>query len=147
MEILHKPTDYLGVASEFGIRQLNSDPAPRLHGGMDLLAPEFKQVYSAVNGIVLRAGWSNSMGNFIVIKDNVSGQGIIYMHLSQINLGKYGSFGVKVSKVDSTYTYEECQQTIIDEEIKGGINNIIVNKKTQTKPCIEGNNINQLKVA
>lgn len=85
------------VNSNYGMR---IDPIRRteirFHAGTDYNAPEGTDIYSLFSGEVISAGWSNSIGYFVVIQssDNIK---FMVCHCSEI----YVSEGDKVSQYDT----------------------------------------------
>lgn len=62
------------------------------HTGIDLVGPE--TIYATCDGEVTRTGYDKSYGNFIVVKDSVTGKHHWFCHLSKINV----SVGTKVTR-------------------------------------------------
>ncbi len=56
------------------------------HTGIDLVGNE--KIYSSCNGEVVRTGYDKSYGNFIVIKDSISGKYHWFCHLFKLFIGK-----------------------------------------------------------
>ncbi|HJC37455.1 MAG TPA: peptidoglycan DD-metalloendopeptidase family protein [Candidatus Mediterraneibacter faecigallinarum] len=73
------------------------------HKGHDYAAPTGTPTYAAAAGTVIRAGWSNSAGNWVVINH---GNGLVtkYMHHSAICVatGQYVEKGQQIGYVGST---------------------------------------------
>jgi len=89
--ITYRPLESFEVTSEFGRRVKPSEPATtQLHTGIDLRTITIEPtdghapVFNAHNGQVIKCGWSESFGNYIVIKDPVTGRGTLYAHLDEI---------------------------------------------------------------
>ena len=74
----------LVVTSEYGQRIDSERTKIKPHTGIDLQAQTPQTVYAVFDGVVVRAGWSDSYGNFIVLKDKASGEAVVYNHLSEI---------------------------------------------------------------
>jgi len=73
------------VTSDFGLR-LDPYTADRVnHGGMDIAAPQGKEVFSPSDGTVVFAGLEGGYGNVLVI-DHGYGIKTRYGHLSKINV-------------------------------------------------------------
>lgn len=53
---------------------------PRLHRGLDIATGRNDSVYSMTSGTVVRADYSTSYGNVVIIKDE-NGMGYLYAHL------------------------------------------------------------------
>ena len=66
------------------------------HTGIDLVGSD--TIYATCDGIVTRTGFDQSYGNFIVVKDNVTGKYHWYCHLSKINV-KLNQAVTRVSKI------------------------------------------------
>ena len=92
--ITFKPLDGTFVVnSEFGERYKpittgGCQTATQLHSGIDLRTTHIKTngivpVFNTHKGQVIKAGWSDNNGNFIVLKD-ASGKATIYSHLHEI---------------------------------------------------------------
>lgn len=69
-----------------------------IHRGLDIATPLSKPVYSILTGYVHSLGTDSSQGNWIVIKDDITGYATRYMHLQsspllvvgqRINAGDY----------------------------------------------------------
>lgn len=61
-----------------------------IHRGLDIATSESVPVYSILKGQVHSKGYDDSQGNWIVIKDPISGYASLYMHLmnpSPLNVG------------------------------------------------------------
>ena len=73
------------------------------HTGLDLVGIDSKEIHSTVNGVVDFAGWENNnnhnqgFGQYVRIKDNVTGHEYYYGHLSEIRV-KVGQ-AVKITDV------------------------------------------------
>lgn len=74
------------INSQYGYRQ---DPLSRgtirFHAGVDYRAAEGTEIYALFNGIVISCGWSNAIGNFVVVQ---SGDNVKYMvcHCSALDV-------------------------------------------------------------
>lgn len=75
------------------------------HLGVDLIGNN-DDVYATAGGTVVKSGWNNANGNYIVIKHNVSGKTIysFYAHLASRNVsgGTTVSKGQKIGVVGNT---------------------------------------------
>ena len=73
------------------------------HTGLDLVGIDSKEIHSTVNGIVDYAGWENAgnhkqgFGQYVRIKDNVTGYEFYFGHLSEIKV-KVGQ-AVRITEV------------------------------------------------
>jgi murein DD-endopeptidase MepM/ murein hydrolase activator NlpD len=66
---LMAPLDFTRVSSDFNMRRLHPIyKITRPHRGTDYAAPTGTPVYSAGDGRVIEAGYSHTMGNFVVIQ-------------------------------------------------------------------------------
>lgn len=81
------------TSSKFGYRIHPIYKSKRFHGGVDFAAPKGTKVFSTNSGIVEHSGWSDSYGNFIIVKHE-DGRKSIYAHLDKLNVSK----GTKVEK-------------------------------------------------
>lgn len=75
----------------------------KTHTGLDLVGINSKEIHSTVNGVVSYAGWENTnnhlqgFGQYVRIKDSVTGFEFYYGHLSEIKV-KQGQI-VKITDV------------------------------------------------
>jgi murein DD-endopeptidase MepM/ murein hydrolase activator NlpD len=84
------------ITSTFFIRQAPDERifmSLELHSGLDIAAPHGTVVRAAKSGIVRRAGYSESAGNFVEIRHWL-GFSTYYSHLSSISVGD-GQFRLK----------------------------------------------------
>ena len=61
------------------------------HGGMDFAAGYGTPIYAAADGVVVKAGWHNSWGNYVKIyHGTVNGKHFVteYMHMNEIGATK-----------------------------------------------------------
>jgi hypothetical protein len=72
--------------SPFGLRQLPWETRPRLHAGVDIVAPEGTVVQAVAFGEVTRAGSDSGYGNFVEV-EHLGGLRSFYAHLSAIAAG------------------------------------------------------------
>lgn len=89
-----RPSSGYYVSSEFGWRTHPIYGTQRLHGGIDLAAPNGTPVYAASAGTVLYSGPASGYGNWIVIDHN-NGYYTVYGHMYANQL--YVSPGQQVS--------------------------------------------------
>lgn len=63
------------------------DRGGRPHRGVDLSASGNVPLYSMCNGSIILKGYdSTGYGNYIIIKDSLSGLGFLYAHLDQVSV-------------------------------------------------------------
>jgi TP901 family phage tail tape measure protein len=79
----YRPTKGGKVTSEYGMRYHPIDKEWRLHGGIDLGVPVGTPVFAAHAGMVSRASWEKSRGNFTKI-DHGGGIQTGYAHQSKM---------------------------------------------------------------
>jgi hypothetical protein len=72
--------------SPFGLRQLPWETRPRLHAGVDIVAPEGTLVQAVAFGEVIRTGTNSGYGNFVEV-EHLGGLRSFYAHLSAIAPG------------------------------------------------------------
>ncbi len=84
---------YTRISSEFGWRVHPTLGVNKFHNGLDMAAPGGSPILAACDGKVVAAGYSSSMGNYIMI-DHGAGLITIYMHASAL----YVSKGTEVTK-------------------------------------------------
>lgn len=83
------------ISSQFGYRIHPITGDLKFHSGVDIAAPEGTDIYSCMEGTVVRAGWSDSYGNFVEIQ-NDRGDKTKYAHCSRLHV----STGQKVKRRD-----------------------------------------------
>lgn len=81
------PKDSYRTSSKFGYRIHPIYKTKRFHGGIDYAAAKGTDVFSISQGVVAHSGWSNSYGNFIIIKHEEELKSI-YAHLDVLNVKK-----------------------------------------------------------
>lgn len=74
------------VNSNFGIRHLAGEAAPRMHQGVDIAAPTGARVLASAEGTVVSSGYDSGYGNFVEIR-HPNGLRTFYGHLSAIEQG------------------------------------------------------------
>lgn len=91
------------VTSPFGMRLHPTLHVYKLHTGMDIGAKRGTNVLAAEAGEVIKAGWSNAYGNYVVI-DHGNGMSTLYAHNSKLLVGKGEEVkrGQVIAKVGST---------------------------------------------
>jgi len=95
--------DYTRISSEFGWRTHPVLGTQKFHSGLDMASPGGSRILAAYDGTVVAAGYSSSMGNYIMI-DHGSGLYTVYMHASAlyVSAGDYVTAGTKIAAVGST---------------------------------------------
>ncbi len=73
------------------------------HTGLDFAQPHGADVYAAMDGVVVQAGWGGAYGNTIVI-EHADGTRTMYAHLSSSNVtvGQTVAAGEKIGEVGTT---------------------------------------------
>ena len=91
------------VSSEFGLRQLADDAAPRMHEGLDIAAPTGTPIHAASGGTVAHAGWIKGYGKSVIV-DHGNGTTTLYGHASELLVapGDRVERGMEIAKVGST---------------------------------------------
>ena len=94
---------YTRISSPFGYRMHPILKTQLYHNGVDLAAPGGSPILAAYNGTVCAAGYSATMGNYIMI-DHGSSLYTIYMHASAlyVSKGQEVSAGQKIAAVGTT---------------------------------------------
>lgn len=93
-----------GLASPFGMRVHPILGYRRMHAGIDLGGRTGQQIWSAQEGIVIKAGWDgNGYGNMVVVQHDNSVT-TVYAHMSQvaISVGDFVFAGDVLGYVGST---------------------------------------------
>lgn len=95
------------VGSPFGLRELPWEDAPRLHAGVDMVAPDPEPVLAAADGVVTRLGQDPGYGRFVELK-HAEGLSTRYGHLERFAPGLAPGVAVKagtaVGRLGSTGT-------------------------------------------
>lgn len=95
------------VVSPFGLRKLPWENHGRLHEGVDISAPAGEPVRAAADGVITRAGYSASYGNFVEVR-HAEGLTTLYAHLGAIDpaarSGAALKAGTAVGRIGSTGT-------------------------------------------
>lgn len=93
------------INSPFGLRRLPWERHGRLHQGVDIAAPLGAPIQAAADGVVTRAGYSSSYGNFVEIR-HPEGLTSFYAHMRAIARGLRSGQAVRqgqtVGKVGNT---------------------------------------------
>ena len=99
----HPCPDYTRISDTYGMRMHPTLGVELMHNGIDFAAPSGTPIYAAADGEVIAAGYSSSMGNYIMI-DHGSDIISIYMHASKllVSQGDEVSRGDKIALVGST---------------------------------------------
>ena len=94
---------YTKVSSDYGNRMHPTLGVVKFHNGVDLAAPTGTAICAAYNGDVVAAGYSSTMGNYIMI-DHGGGLFTIYMHASSLSVsaGTSVTRGQQIATVGST---------------------------------------------
>jgi len=94
---------YVRISSEFGLRMHPTLGVEKYHDGLDMAAPGGSPILAAYYGKVVAAGYTNAMGNYIII-DHGDSLYTIYMHASALYVsnGDYVTAGQKIAAVGST---------------------------------------------
>ncbi|MCR5508449.1 MAG: peptidoglycan DD-metalloendopeptidase family protein [Lachnospiraceae bacterium] len=95
--------NYTRVSDDYGMRMHPILKVEKFHNGIDLAAPSGSPILAAYDGDVVSAGYSSSMGNYIMI-DHGDSLITIYMHASAlyVSTGQSVSKGQKIAAVGST---------------------------------------------
>ncbi|MBQ6806693.1 MAG: peptidoglycan DD-metalloendopeptidase family protein [Lachnospiraceae bacterium] len=78
---------YKRLSDDYGNRMHPTLGVQKFHNGIDLAAPAGTPILAAYDGDVVAAGYSSSMGNYIMI-DHGDGLYTIYMHASALYVSK-----------------------------------------------------------
>lgn len=92
------------ISSRFGWRTNPFNSAKRTyHGGVDMACPKGTNIYAALSGKVITAGWSDIYGNYVVVSHH-SGYKTLYGHMSKISVkaGQSVTTATKLGEVGST---------------------------------------------
>ena len=94
---------YTRISDDFGMRMHPTLHVEKFHNGIDLAAPSGSPILAAYDGDVVGAGYSSSMGNYVMI-DHGDSLITIYMHASKlyVSTGQTVSKGQKIAAVGST---------------------------------------------
>ncbi len=94
---------YTRISDPFGWRMHPTLHVKKFHNGVDLAAPGGSAILAAYDGKVVAAGYSSSMGNYIMI-DHGDNLMTVYMHASALYVSKGASVtrGQKIAAVGST---------------------------------------------
>ncbi len=94
---------YTRISDDYGMRIHPTLGIEKMHNGVDFAAPAGTPILAAYNGVVIGAGYSSSMGNYVMI-DHGDDLISIYMHASSllVSSGQQVSAGEKIALVGST---------------------------------------------
>ena len=94
---------YTRISDDYGNRIHPILGVEKFHNGVDFAAPSGSPILAAYDGDVVGAGYSSSMGNYVMI-DHGDSLITIYMHASQlyVSTGQSVSKGQKIAAVGST---------------------------------------------
>ncbi|MBO4374999.1 MAG: peptidoglycan DD-metalloendopeptidase family protein [Lachnospiraceae bacterium] len=94
---------YTRISDEFGMRMHPTLGVNKMHNGVDFAAPSGTSILAAYDGVVAAAGYSPSMGNYVMI-DHGDDLLTVYMHASSlaVGTGQQVSAGQKIASVGST---------------------------------------------
>lgn len=94
---------YTRISSPFGWRMHPTLGVEKFHNGLDMAAPGGSPILAAYDGRVVAAGYSSSMGNYIMI-DHGDKLYTIYMHASAlyVSTGENVTRGQKIAAVGTT---------------------------------------------
>lgn len=101
---LMAPLDFIRISSNFNMQRMHPIyKVTRPHRGTDYAAPTGTPVYAAGDGRVVNAGYSGTMGNYVVIQHNEQ-YSTKYLHLQKrvVNSGQRVSQSQVIGTVGST---------------------------------------------
>ena len=95
--------NYTRISDDYGMRMHPILGVEKFHNGVDLAAPSGSPILAAYDGDVVAAGYSSSMGNYVMI-DHGDSLITIYMHASSLSVstGQTVSKGQRIGSVGST---------------------------------------------
>lgn len=79
--LMKMPINGARISSQFGMRFHPIRQTNRAHNGTDFAAPTGTPIYASGNGVVERADWFGSAGNYVRIR-HANGYQTVYMHLN-----------------------------------------------------------------
>jgi len=88
--LINTPLNTMIVSSEYGKRVPPKSGASSNHQGIDLygnMGEGIDPIYATHSGKIIRAGMSSSLGNFVIIQDDISGMATIYCHMHNKKFG------------------------------------------------------------
>lgn len=94
---------YTRISDDYGMRQHPTLGIEKMHNGVDFAAPSGTAILAAYDGLVAAAGYSSSMGNYVMI-DHGDDLLTVYMHASSLSVstGQQVNAGQKIAAVGST---------------------------------------------
>jgi len=94
---------YSRISCEYGWRIHPTLKVEQFHNGVDMAAPTGTSILAAYSGVVASAGYTSTMGNYVMI-DHGSGLFTIYMHAQQlfVSTDELVMRGEKIATVGST---------------------------------------------
>ncbi|MCR5651555.1 MAG: peptidoglycan DD-metalloendopeptidase family protein [Lachnospiraceae bacterium] len=94
---------YTRISDEYGMRMHPTLGVKKMHNGVDFAAPTGTPILAAYDGVVVGAGYSSSMGNYVMI-DHGDDLITLYMHASglSVSTGQQVQAGQKIGTVGST---------------------------------------------
>ena len=94
---------YTRITSEFGWRNDPISKKRKYHSGIDIGAPTNAKVVAANSGVVIKAGYHTSYGNYVVI-DHGGGKSTLYAHLTSYSVSVNDTVvkGQEIGKVGTT---------------------------------------------
>lgn len=97
--------EYTRISSDYGMRIHPVYGVEMFHSGVDMAAPAGSPILAAYDGKVVSAGYSSSMGNYVLI-DHGDEVYTIYMHASELYVsdGQIVIRGEKIAAVGTTGT-------------------------------------------
>ena len=78
------------ISSNFGERIHPITKERKMHNGVDIAVPIGTHVYSAVNGTVILARYSESAGNWVKVRTE-SGWTVVMMHMGSLTVSEGGT--------------------------------------------------------
>ena len=93
---------YTRISDDYGMRMHPTLNVEKFHNGVDFAAPSGTAILAAYDGTVAAAGYSSSMGNYVMI-DHGDDLYTIYMHASALYVSK-GDVVVKGEKIAAVGT-------------------------------------------
>ncbi len=97
------PVDYIRMTSPFGYRWHPVTGEWTMHRGVDLSAPKNTPIYASRSGVVTKATWGDTQGNYVTI-NHQDGYSSVYMHMTRyvVKKGEYVEAGQLIGYVGST---------------------------------------------
>ncbi len=91
------------ISSYYGYRTNPFTQKRSFHTGLDMVAPHGTPIYASLAGTVTVAGWSNVLGNYVVVRHH-SGYTSTYAHMSKINVrrGAWVETYTKLGEIGNT---------------------------------------------